>query len=77
MKQFSKELARKWYNDFRTSDDTLFESFIFDMIYTYPSSYKQIIDDREARPLPAQVWAFIDYCETVLQMNLRQKKLIK
>lgn len=71
MKPLSPELARKWYNDFQASIDTSFESFIFDMIYTYPRAYNQIFDDRETRPLPAQVWAFIDYCETALNKNLR------
>lgn len=71
MKPFSPELARKWYDDFQASLDTSFESFIFDMIYTYPSAYNQIIDERESRPLSAQVWSFIDYCESALNKVLR------
>lgn len=70
MKLFNPELARKWYNDFQASTDTSFESFIFDAIYTYPTAYKQIIDDKDTRSLPTQVWAFIDYCETVLNKKL-------
>lgn len=71
MKPFTQELARKWYNDYQQSDDTSFESYIFDMIYTYPKSYSQIIDDKDSRPLPSQVWSFIDYCEIVLDKTLR------
>lgn len=70
MKTFSPEIARKWYNEFRSSDETSFEGFLFDAIYTYPKAYSQIIDDRDSRPLPAQVWAFIDYCESVIGKKL-------
>ncbi len=71
MKRFNQELAKKWCNDFLASEDTSFESFIFDAIYTYPTAYKQIIDEKESRSLPAQVWSFIDYCEIVLNKKLR------
>ena len=66
MKQFNETIAKKYYKDFRESDYSSFDDYIFDLIYTFPDAYGQIIDEKDVSPLPSQVWRFIDFCEEQL-----------
>lgn len=66
MKQFSTDTAKRYYSDYRKSEYSSFEEYLFDLIYTYPEAYDQIIDDKDPATLPSQVWRFISFCEEKL-----------
>lgn len=63
MKAYNIETAKRYYRDYRKSEYASFDDFLFDIIYTFPEAYNQIIDDKDSSPLPTQVWNFINFCE--------------
>lgn len=66
MKAFSIDTAKRYYADYRESEYSSFDDYLFDLIYTYPEAYEQIVDDKDESSLPLQVWEFIRFCEEKL-----------